>query len=484
MEFDQLFVEPMGREQEAFLNGEIRQQRIRLLIQATREASSAMIQAQPLHPLNAYLRALESLLRSYPERGMELVDHWQTAFFLPMLQQPTLGNAALARLMVPLLFEKLKDGSSPVQGIDFLSKADDSGALYALAMDGRVRLRRLAEPDAQIIWQCARNSASVQTQVDAKGGVEVGLPLSVGESDNDVEYLPFCRTEWGVPLIQNGKAALLLEDDPSAFKVPLERTDAFGAQALPLSASLAQAYQIMEEFWPEVISWAKTLIPAFVEIDAPANRNTRLSGSFGPGVPIYLSRVTDPFCHAEDIVHELQHQRFQLLVAADRDFGEWSGSQRVFVSPYRPDPRPLRGIHLGLHAFVAVNKLRLRAWNRIMSQNKIFEMLTTHRRNLFSFRSILACEQMSARGRQFYAQVGRALSDHNRAIEPLASASMKRRVEDALRDHVAGVAARDAGVENYTISCGPGVTKELLQMDTAILEGKGEVEHEDRGKTL
>jgi len=265
------------------------------------------MKGNPVPGINGYLTGVSALLTSAPERGLEFAAHWGTAFFLPaILEQPTQSSSACARLMMSLLFEKLQDGSSPL-------KAHDSPARRTLMMGRCTRSQktgafdcdRLAEPNAQLIWQCGRNSATLRAAENVIESVEVALPLTTDGTDEEVAFLPFSRTDsWSVPVIESGKAALLLEDEYSGQRPEAGLEDGSVKQALPLSVSLWHAHQILKEAWPEVLPWAK---PSYrIRRHRPStSQTTRLSGSFGPGIPIYLSKVTDPFAHAEDIVHEL-----------------------------------------------------------------------------------------------------------------------------------------------------------------------------------
>ena len=53
-----------------------------------------------------------------------------------------------------------------------------------------------------------------------------------------------------------------------------------------------------------------------------SGKDARSSGSYEPGSPVILSRVADSLCHAEDVVHELQHHRL-LLFAKYRGIYFW-----------------------------------------------------------------------------------------------------------------------------------------------------------------
>ncbi|MBK9030485.1 MAG: hypothetical protein IPL61_03955 [Myxococcales bacterium] len=83
------------------------------------------------------------------------------------------------------------------------------------------------------------------------------------------------------------------------------------------------------------------------------DRERHLSCSYreAPGL-VYLSLHPDPLTLAEAIVHETQHGKLNLLSWLDPILTN-PPEQRV-ASPARPDLRPLMGVLLAAHAFVAV----------------------------------------------------------------------------------------------------------------------------------
>ena len=173
----------------------------------------------------------------------------------------------------------------------------------------------------------------------------------------------------------------------------------------------------------------------------------RLSGSFGPGQPIYLSRVTKPLLHAEDLIHEVQHLRFSLTVSAEEWFGRWNDRQNVFISPYRSDLRPVAGIHLGLHAFFAVTEFGLRTLNKpSLGQVSLRWLYETHLRNLFAFHTIASHEILSSDGKAYYRELGRGLGSQHRRIEALIGPAQQEQILSSLEWPIRpeGLAAENA----------------------------------------
>jgi hypothetical protein len=148
----------------------------------------------------------------------------------------------------------------------------------------------------------------------------------------------------------------------------------------------------------------------------------RLSASYETGSPVFLSRVEYHYAHAEDLVHELQHQRFFLFAGAPH-FKLWEDLKCVYLSPYRPDPRPLRGNIIGLHAFLTVNDLRKRMIiDGVNNQEMLFNhMVDLHYQNLFAFRTIIEHEKFGRVGRMIFKEMAATIAEHHALIGTFAT---------------------------------------------------------------
>src|SRR5438034_6120302 len=62
---------------------------------------------------------------------------------------------------------------------------------------------------------------------------------------------------------------------------------------LALADSLGQAHDALAALWPDVIPWARALVPAVADMGRRDSGAARLSGSFAPGEPIYLTQGTN-----------------------------------------------------------------------------------------------------------------------------------------------------------------------------------------------
>src|SRR5205085_553303 len=69
----------------------------------------------------------------------------------------------------------------------------------------------------------------------------------------------------------------------------------------------------------------------------------------------YLTLNPNAMTMAEAVVHEFQHNKFN--VVADEVAFLTNAFHPLYPSPVRPDPRPLWGILLAVHAFLPVAEL-------------------------------------------------------------------------------------------------------------------------------
>ena len=70
---------------------------------------------------------------------------------------------------------------------------------------------------------------------------------------------------------------------------------------------------------------------------------------------IYCSLHDDPMTMAEAVIHEVSHNKLNALLRLDPVLD--NAFSCTVSSPIRPDPRPLHGVLLAVHAFVAVEHL-------------------------------------------------------------------------------------------------------------------------------
>ena len=437
----------------------VKYQRVARFMAARKQHQSIAGSRQELSAADALFRGLEALAKQAGQAALEVLHGWPIGHFV--LQNNLLSaerDAACARVIADLLFLALPNGDSPLAGLSFAVPVERDGAVPVLGLGGRLYIHGAA-PSGWLVWRCSARSACVSSLDGGMSPVELELPLGAAAT-------PFCAFRadpvaagFDLPVIDDRAGTLF-----HVGKADAEETGAVdGAGCNPplaVADSLGRAHELIQAVWPGVIPWLRALAPAFVDVGVNAGRATRLSGSFAPGEPIYLSRVSDPMCHAEDVIHELQHLRFMATIPAGEWFGRWGESATRFVSPYRSDLRPLAGIHLGLHAFVSVTEFRLHVMDRPdLGRTSVAWLLDTHFRNVFALRTVAQYEELSAAGRSYYGELGAILARQHGRIEAVIPLAERQRVLDAIGRP--GAAGRDMA-ENAGLVLGQSVSADEI----------------------
>jgi len=118
--------------------------------------------------------------------------------------------------------------------------------------------------------------------------------------------------------------------------------------------SLASALEVIGEQLPELRAEIDLYVQQIVPVGWDAERH--LSASYQEAIgTVYLSLHPSPMTLAEALVHEASHNKLNALFELD-DVLE-NADAPLYGSPIRPDPRPLRGILLAVHAFLPVARL-------------------------------------------------------------------------------------------------------------------------------
>lgn len=119
-------------------------------------------------------------------------------------------------------------------------------------------------------------------------------------------------------------------------------------------ASLDEARRLIAAGLPALAAEHRRLLAMVVPVGGPQEVSESASFRELIGV-VYVSLHPSPLKMAEALVHELQHTKLNLLWHSDPVLVD--GGAAVHVSPVRPDPRPLWGVLLAVHAFLPVVEL-------------------------------------------------------------------------------------------------------------------------------
>lgn len=387
-----------------------------------------------------FISEMNTYFDDAPEQFWKVVDHYAAPYMLTRMvindiNDPVQLHHLAGNLHAILLIERLK-GNAPTGGtVTYTTTTDYAGRIPGLVEEAYLILEGEPLPNATVQWVCEDGRVTVRFPGGEREEFTLPLPLAPG---GPVSFRPFTKLDClGVTLFDNPTAIGIKEGEAPEDDPRYE--DQEGWNPLPMATSMTQAHAILQDMWPEVLPWVNALVPAFVDMRGPQSKRVHRSASYGPGSPIFFTKVDNPVLHAEDVVHELQHQRFFLFLDTDW-FGRWEDTRQIYVSPYRSDPRPMRGLHIGLHAFLTVVEFRLRAFRRgLLDEQQIYDLVKLHRMNQFTYRTIIEHERLSAGGKEFYAAVSQELYEQHKVIESITTAKMDAAIDSGLERKVQAV---------------------------------------------
>jgi HEXXH motif-containing protein len=119
-------------------------------------------------------------------------------------------------------------------------------------------------------------------------------------------------------------------------------------------ATLTDAFALVEKFLPGTFAEMRLALQEIVPVGYDDQRH--LSASYREAVgTAYLTLHPNVMTMTEAVVHEFQHNKLN-VASYETDFLE-NAFEPLYPSPVRPDPRPLWGILLAVHAFLPVAEL-------------------------------------------------------------------------------------------------------------------------------
>lgn len=444
-------------EDKVMLRQVIRAQRAQFLSEALAKIQAADLSktlGERALAVNGFIGEMLALSKQDPDLFWRVLDHWATQFLLSSLI-PDFSQSKIqadedhfaSNLSALLLFERLRSDTPIHNAATYSIRTDKDGRIHGLLHGTSLEFQDEGFRMVAVEFKCSPGEITVSRS--GKDEPEFTLPLPLQEN-SFVKFLPLAVSEAGsFPVIDEpiifGKYTKRVMENPDT------PTDARAEQNLvTLESSLTQAQEVIRRLWPEALEWAHTLVPAFVDLGTP-QINFRLSLSYEPGSPIFMSRVNNYLLHAEDIVHEIQHHRLHLF-ATPEHFKSWMDLSEIYISPYRTDPRHLRGLLLGVHAFLTVNELRKR---RLLDGEKGSRSLTmamaeTHYENLYAFRTIMEHEQFGDVGRQLFKQMAHTIAEHHSVVKPFLTQEKdhEKAIEATICEHMAGVQEQASDLRN------------------------------------
>lgn len=119
-------------------------------------------------------------------------------------------------------------------------------------------------------------------------------------------------------------------------------------------ASLRGALALVAAHLPALRAEMSLYVQQIVPVGFFEDRH--LSASYREAIgTLYLSLHPSPMTMVEAMIHEFQHNKLNALFESD-DVLE-NAHEPLYPSPVRPDPRPLHGVLLAVHAFLPVARL-------------------------------------------------------------------------------------------------------------------------------
>ncbi len=136
-----------------------------------------------------------------------------------------------------------------------------------------------------------------------------------------------------------------LEAHPDKFGNSLELG---GRDVDEWTSSLVAALAVIDEHLPALAAEVRLALRHVVPVGYDEARHLSASYLEATGV-VYLTLHPQRMTMVEALIHEFQHNKLNVLLGLDAVLE--NGEAPLFSSPVRPDPRPLRGVLLAVHAF-------------------------------------------------------------------------------------------------------------------------------------
>ena len=248
-------------------------------------------------------------------------------------------EAVLQRVALATLLELARLRVLPAEGVELARPIGELGSLplgHVLRFDPMPRAVRFLPGALDLDY------ATHRTTID--------LSTLAPQSDAGVTIThPFAR-------IREGLALALVDANPLAmFEAHPDKSgnaiDLGGREVPEWVDALGAAYDVVDQYLPEIAAEMRLMLRQVVPVGYYAEKH--LSASYAEAVgTVYLSLHDNLMTMTEALVHEFQHNKLNALLFLDPLLV--NADTPLFTSPVRPDPRPLRGVLLAVHAFQPV----------------------------------------------------------------------------------------------------------------------------------
>jgi HEXXH motif-containing protein len=288
-------------------------------------------------------RALAPLLRESPAAVASLLRHPHLSTLVRTLRAPSAVDAS----------------GVAVLGAELLALVAFDLAWHG-ALPSTVTLRRLPRRIVSLAARVALDfpagtSGAVfqngKVTVDG-GGRTVVLDLGAVEGGADHPWIsrPY-RVVRGVVVLALADNNPLSSIEAHPDKDKPNTVDLGGRSVEEWTASIREALALIEKYLPAMSADIDVVLQQIVPTGYDAEKHLSCSYQEDIGT-IYLSLHPSALTMAEAILHEVSHNKLNALFDLDPIIE--NGRDELYTSPIRPDPRPIHGVLLAVHAFVPV----------------------------------------------------------------------------------------------------------------------------------
>ncbi|AKT36502.1 aKG-HExxH-type peptide beta-hydroxylase [Chondromyces crocatus] len=327
-------------------------------------------------------RAIRRSLGELPQvgRGLSLspgvradLSSFQPWIRLALAQHPGAVASAVRRPTAGALIRCLRPGRLPAARAE-AALSELLGLLYLelAAQEAMPRSARMQHPPRQLVSLLAQ--ASVELPADTtellfqNGRMKVGFgahePLSLpldGWARGSVEALSAKGVRVTAPYhpLERGLVLALADNNPVAMDEahPDKEGNAVSLGGRPIQSwreRLRAALDIIDRYMPELRREMELFLHQIVPVGYDEERH--MSASFQESLgTIYMSLHPSVMTLTEALIHEFSHNKINALFELDAVLE--NAFSPLYTSPVRPDPRPLHGVLLAVHAFVPVARL-------------------------------------------------------------------------------------------------------------------------------
>lgn len=120
------------------------------------------------------------------------------------------------------------------------------------------------------------------------------------------------------------------------------------------TSKLGEAFAILHEHAPSTHEEMRLALELIVPVGFAEERHFSVSYRDSVGA-LYMTLTSNVMTLAEALIHEFQHNKLNAVLHSDPLLE--NGTEASFASPVRPDPRPLLGVLMAVHAFLPVARL-------------------------------------------------------------------------------------------------------------------------------